>query len=277
MRLTLTVNPTPTLPQYESAIEFMEGFVKAWSSFDPDELLPYYSKDVRAYDSGAYHVSYPYATVENFVSSYVKNGNIIIELTSFFIADDGHFSASIGMWSEKRRNEYASVPIMSMFEIQEGQVIWEYDYYAGSMSEAYPLPEIPISASQHTLSENESAQIKTSLLNWEAAFNKKDLNTLSTFYSERASCINMIAPEWVVQTKTQMLDNLDDKFSGNNFNVLLEDFFISANGQYVAVQGEFQLVDETPQPIIMLIEIKNGEIVRQYLYLDDPIYYEIFE
>ena len=274
---TQNVMPTPTLQQYESAIAFMEGFVMAWASLDPDELLPYYSEDVKAYDSSAYHVTYTYVTVKDFVSGHDKNSNMIFELTSFFIADDGRFSASTGMMSIKHRDGWASVPTMSMFEIHDGQVIWEYDYYAGSMSETYPLPEIPLSASQHTLTEDESAQIKSILMNWEAAFNNFDLETLSTFYSDQASCINMIAPEWVVQPKDQMLDNFEDKFSDDKLGMILQDFFISANGQYVAVQGEFQLIDETPQPIIMLLELKNGEIIQQYLYLDDPVYYVIFD
>jgi ketosteroid isomerase-like protein len=272
-----TVEITPTLQQYESEIEFMKGFGNAWSSQNPDELLPYYSKDVKAFDAGSYHVTYTYTIIENVVSTHVKNGDFYFELNSFFITDNGNFSAFIGTFLEKNGNGYTSIPAMSMLEILDGQVIWEYDYYAGSFSETYPLPEIPISASKHTLSEEESANIKSNLMNWKLAFNNYDLDTLSTFYSDQASCINMIAPEWVVQTKSQMLDNLDEKFSDENLSVIIEDFFVSANGQYAAVQGEVKLIDETPQPIIMLLEIKDGEIIQQYLYLDDPVYYEIFE
>lgn len=270
---TATLRPTPTLQQYDDVIQYMEDFGKAWASRNPDEILPYYSENVSVFDSGSYHVNMGYAIVRDVVSTFVKSGRLLFEMDSFFITEDGRFSAFIGTLSFKQGDGYLTVPAMSIFEIQEGQMIWEYDYAGGSLSETYLLPEVPISASKHTLTEEESINLNSILLNWKEAFDHKDINTLSAYYSDQALCIHMIAPDWLVQTKSQMLESLNDKFSNNNFNVIIENYYISANGQYTAVQGEYQLPDEKPQPIIFLLEIIDGKIINQYVYLDNPIYY----
>ncbi len=56
----------------------------------------------------------------------------------------------------------------------------------------------------------------------------------------------------------------------------LEDTFISTNGQFAVVQGLFQLGDREPRPFIMLIEIKDGKIVNQHLFIDHKLYYDQF-
>lgn len=257
-----------------TAIQFMEGFCAAWASQNPDQLLPYYSKAVEAFDAEDYGTTYHYSTVNHALSTYFKNGDFYVITNSFFITDDGHYSAVIGIFFEKDGDKYNSVPAMSLLEINGSQVIWEYDYYAGCISKKYPLPEIHISASETSVSENEITNLKSKLSNWVSANNGKDLDSISSYYAENASCITMIRPDWLVQTRSQMLNNLEKKFADENFNTFLENVFISPNGQYAAVQGEYKIDDKQPQPIIMLLEIENKVIVRQYLYVKNPIYEE---
>ena len=86
----------------------------------------------------------------------------------------------------------------------------------------------------------------------------------------------MADPEWVIQTKNQLLSHLGEAFADKTVTATLGDTFVSANGQYVAVQGELLIADKHPQPFIMLLEIENGKIIMQYIFLSNQLYYEFF-
>ena len=185
--------------------------------------------------------------------------------------------ALIGNWLELHNGNYTSVPSMSLLEIDDGQVVWEYDYYAGGMSENYPMPGIPLAASEVLASEDEIAQIKDMLSSWVSANNEQDIESIETFYAENASSLIMCKPEWIVQNKSQMKINFAERFADETLTMTLVDTFVSANGQYAVVQGELEIVDKQPQPFVMLIEIEGGKIVKQYIYLNHKLYCEEFK
>ncbi len=122
-------------------------------------------------------------------------------MTSFLVTEDGHFAALFGLWYTRHGDEYTAVPSMSLVEIENGLVVWEYDYYAAGMSEIYALPEIPLAASEVSISETEMAAIKDMLSSWVSAYNDRDVQSIASFYGEDASNFIMSKPEWIVQTK----------------------------------------------------------------------------
>ncbi len=271
-----SITPTEILLENDTSIELVEKFGAGWASQDPDLLLPLYSKDVEALDAGSFGITYHYSTVA-FALSLLEKGEFYFDMTSYFVTNDGRYAALIGNWFELHNGEYTFVPALSLLGIDDGQVVWEYDYYAGENNENYPIQEIPLTASEVRISEEKIAQIEDILSNWVLANNEQDLESIATFYADDSSSVAMCIPEWIVQTKNQMSNNLGEQFADETLSMTLGDTFVSANGQYAAVQGVLEIVDVKPQPFVMLIEIEDGKIIKQNIYLNHKLYCEKFK
>jgi hypothetical protein len=152
-------------------------------------------------------------------------------------------------------------------EIDEGQIVWEYDYYGGAWSDIYPLPEIPSTTSQLTASSSQViAETKVMLTDWEAAYNNKDAQAFISFYSDQATCTDIIRPEWHVFTKNQLLEATVSRFNNEQLNSRLGNFFVSKDGHYAAVQGLYG-----KKPMVILLKIDNAKIVEQFVYINSSL------
>jgi hypothetical protein len=136
------------------------------------------------------------------------------------------------------------------------------------LSDEFALPEIPASASQPDASKQVITKTKTLLADWEAAYNHENAQDVISYYADQASFTYITGPQWVVFTKDQLLDDLMTGFSSEHFNFQLDKFYLSSDGHFAAVQGVYadEFIDESP--MITLVEIENGEIVEQYVYID---------
>jgi ketosteroid isomerase-like protein len=68
-------------------------------------------------------------------------------------------------------------------------------------------------------------------------------------------------------------EDLISKFSDEKFKSKLNRFFVSADGHFAAVQGIYDDAKTMSTPMVILIEVKDGKIIKQYDYL---VYVEIF-
>jgi len=93
-----------------------------------------------------------------------------------------------------------------------------------------------------------------------------------SFYADQARYTQVIAPEWRVFTKDTQIQDVTSKFNSEKFNSKLKNFFVSADGHYVAVQGIYDDAKADEIQMVILLEVKNGKIIEQYdylVYIDD--------
>lgn len=272
---TSTQTPSPTPKPTSHLFEGMTNFVirvgDAWASQDPDEIVPLYSEDIKAFDASSYEEVVEYPEVVQVINNYFRNGKFVWDITSFFIADDYRIAGLVGTFKIRSFDEYTTLPAFSLNEIKNDQIIWEFDYYGSAMSDIYTIPEIPISASLDTASEEEIEKTKLMITEWENAYNNEDINAFLSFYSDQATCSYLISPEWIVLTKNQMLDDLNDKFTNERLRSEYQDFFLSENGQFAAIQGVYEVLHNATEPIIILLEIKGFKIIREYVFLENRL------
>ena len=77
----------------------------------------------------------------------------------------------------------------------------------------------------------------------------------------------MIAPEWSVLTKGAFSEFVTDRFGRPTFQSTLKDFFISPDGRFAAVQGTYDDEGVSEKPMVILLELQDGKILREYDYL----------
>jgi lysophospholipase L1-like esterase/ketosteroid isomerase-like protein len=246
-------------------VDLVQAFATAWGSQDPDQVMPFYSNDIEAYDASMYGQVFDYSEVESVLTGDpYQRDRFVWEMDSFFVSDDGRFAALIGTFKDGN----TITPCMSLVEFKDNQIVWEYDYYGGALSDEFALPEIPASASQLAASKQVITETKTMLSDWEAAYNHENAQDVISYYADQASFTYITGPQWVVFTKDQLLDDLMNGFSSEHFSFQLDKFYLSSDGHFAAVQGIYadEFINESP--MITLLEIENGEIVEQYVYID---------
>ena len=253
-------------PVYKTG-ELLKGFASAWSDRDGDKLLSYYSKSVKSYDATSQGLYYDYTAIASVLHWDIPNGVFDVKILSFFVSDDGRFAATVGTFGELKGTEYDSIPYVSLLEISEGQIVWAYDYYGGILSDVHPLQEIPESANKPASSGKVIAETRMTITDWEAAYNNQDAQTLISLYADRATCTDVVGPEWRVLTKDSLLQDLEDQFQSEEFASSLDNFFVSANGRFAAVQGVYADANVTKRPMVILLEVDKGKVVEQYNYL----------
>ena len=245
----------------------MKGFTAAWNDLDPDNLLSFYAKDVKSLDATAYGMVFSYTMISDVLHSIASSHAFAVSLPYFFVSEDGRHAAAVGTFSELQLSgEYEPVPYVSLIEIDQGKIVWVFDYYGGVVSSLYPPQEIPASA--NLLASRESIKAaRTALSGWESAYNDRDSKSFVSFYADGADGYQVIGPEWRQLSKSTFSQDLGVKFSSQDFTSKLADFFISADGNFAAVQGTYGDAEISERPMVVILELKGGKIIQEYDYM----------
>jgi hypothetical protein len=264
----ISLPPTPTVDPILETEKLMKGFAAAWAAHASDELLSYYSQNVKSYDATAYGQISNYSEINHVLHGAYLNGAFDVKIVSFFVSEDGRFAATVGTFAEKDSSgRFFPKPYVSLLKVDQSKIVWVYDYYGGSASKIFPPQEIPDTANQPASSTQIVPETKTIVTEWEKAYNGKDSQAFISFYADEAKYIQVIAPEWHVFTKDKLSQEMTSKFRSENFDSKLNDFFISADGHFVAVQGIYTDAKASEMPMVILMKIENGKITEQYDYL----------
>lgn len=264
----LPPTPTRTRRPILATDKLIEGFAAAWAAHNPDELISYYSEDVKSYDATSGGVYYDYLTINDVLHHDYVNGAFDVRISSFFVSDDDRFAATVGTFAQKDSSgKMLTIPYVSLLEISAGQIVWVYDYYGGSSSKALPLQTIPASANQPAASIQVLNGARAMITDWETAYNSKDTQVFMSFYADQAKYTQVIDPDWLVFSKDMLLTDITSKFSSEKFLSRLENFFISKDGRFVAVQGSYDDAKTMDTPLVILLVVENGKIMEQWDYL----------
>jgi ketosteroid isomerase-like protein len=263
--------PTPSVP---GTVKLVKGFAAAWDAGDADQLLSYYSQDVKSYDATSGGVFYGYSTVDDVLHHDWINGSFIVNIASFFVSHDGRFAATVGTFSQKDSSgQVVPTPYVSLVEVSGKKLVWIYDYYGGVSAKGLPLQKIPASASQPDPSNQVVIGTRALVTAWEAAYNGKDSAAFLSSYADAAKVTQVISPEWRIFTKNTLEQEITSQFASVKFVSQLSDFFVSADGHFVAVQGTYDDAKTMDTPMVIILEVKDGKIVEEYDYM---VYKEVF-
>jgi ketosteroid isomerase-like protein len=264
---------------------FMTTWNSAWSAKrDRDALSSLYSDDVMYYDTTVGVITKSDMDAMGKDPSWWKSFRL--KLKSFFVSPDGRFAAILGRIAI--RDDAGNLPwqpAASVHAFANDKIVWEYDYYGGEPSKSKQTePMLTISRSAAAAGSPAAkaavAASTATIQRWLVAFNGRDATTFLSFYAEKARYVDVVSPRWRVMSKSQLAADVASRFPTSEFASKLEPepespmdagFFVSADGRLAAVQGTY--ADETAggslvdQPMLVILELKDGEIVRQYDYM----------
>jgi ketosteroid isomerase-like protein len=260
--------PTPTIEPVQAARELIQEFATAWAGDDPDELLDFYSVDVKSYDATAYGLVFDHSTIDHVLHGDWLNGYFKVNIVSFFVSVSGSFAATIGTFASRNSSGgYEPLPYVSLVEVNQGRIVEVHDYYGGSMSAMLPLQSLPESASQPAASGQIVDETSTAVTAWEAAVNSLDIQAYLLSYADKVKITRVIKPDWQVLTKDLMTQDVTIRFNSPGFAPHLQDFFVSSDGRYVAVQGIYNDANVSDLSMVILLEVEDGKIVEEYDYI----------
>jgi ketosteroid isomerase-like protein len=288
---SITASPTTTPPAASDPAQVArtESVVKAitatwnnaWSANrDRDGLSSFYADDVMYYD----------ATIDGVITKSDMDAmgqdptwwkSFQLKLKSSFVSPDGRFAATLGMIA--LRNDAGKLPwqpAASVMTIANGKVVWEYDYYGGEpgkSGQTEPMLTLPRGAAAPKTAGAQAriAGASATIKRWVAAFNDRDVATFLSCYADNASYVDVVSPRWRVMNKDRLAANVTSLFPMSEFSSRLQPepgspmdsgFFVSADGRFAAVQGTY-IDAQTQEPMLVILELKAGEIVRQYNYI----------
>jgi ketosteroid isomerase-like protein len=263
---------TPTLPQATltpssvpvSEIEVLvKDFIAAVTAHDSEKIVSFYSQDIEAYDATETYAN-NFSTVSYFYRDMYKNGPFDFKMTSFFITPDGRFAVAVGTFTGPGdSSNLVTQPAVNLFQFKDSKIIWEYDYYGGGTGGPLPVQSIPASANQNVGGLDLT---RTGIAHWEAAYNNRDAEIFLGMYAEQAEIIEVVNPKWKIFQKSDYEKEVNINFSRPQFASRLDHFYISANGRFAAIQGTFQDQNVPERPMVIMVEVENGKIIKQYTY-----------
>jgi hypothetical protein len=204
-----------------------------------------------------------------------------LTLTSSFVSSDGRFAATLGRIALRDKSGGLPwQPAASVLALEDDKVAWEYDYYGGKPGQSKqvePMLTIPpgVAAAGSTEAQAAVADATATVKQWLAAFNGRDVTTFLSFYSDGARYVDVVSPRWRIMTKRQLANVIASRFPVTEFrselepsteSALVSSFFVSADGRFAAVQGTYADA-RTQQPMLAVLELKDGAIVRQYNFM----------
>ena len=163
--------------------------------------------------------------------------------------------------------------------------MWECDYYGGEpgmAGQTTPMLAIPSGgvAPGSPAAKSAVAEATATIGKWLSAFNGRDATTFLSFYADKARYVDVVSPRWRAMTKSQLAADIASRFPRSAFAAKLEPepgspagaaYFVAADGRFAAVQGTYadeaaggRLVD---QPMLVILELRAGQIIRQYNFV----------
>jgi hypothetical protein len=257
----------------------VERLAAGWSAEDPDVLSPLFADEVQGYDANMPGWSWDKQDGETMLRDPKWWENFDIEMGgAFFVSADGRFAASAGKFSSNAPG-LERVLGASIYEIKNEQVVWDYDYYGGSVSQTEPMPAFPTGTIKPGSSEAKTAiaAATATLKQWVAAYNSRNAEAFLASYADNAKHMDVVSPDWRVMTKSELAADVASHFPRADFKSRLEpspsaalspladSFFVSADGRFAAAQGSYKDVGvSVAAPMLVILELQGGKIVKQY-------------
>lgn len=196
---------------------------------------------------------------------------------SYFVADDGRFAVFSSQFISSS-DASGLVPIAALYALDDQQLVYAYDYYSGAMSLTQPPPvirsiKIPSNVKTVDLIDQSTQTVE----NWFHAYNERNPAAYLACYSENAQHIELVRPDWRVLTKEALAIDIAARFSSAAFTAHLaapygspleKGYFVSADGHYAAAQGQYEDAGIDVVPMLVVLELADGQIIREYLYMD---------
>jgi ketosteroid isomerase-like protein len=254
--------PSPAI----KTVELVRGFLAAYDARDAEKLITYYSQDARAYDAGFPETAYYFSDIENVFRYNFAQGGFSFTNISFFTSDDGNFAALLGIYSEGNIVDAEhSNPSIILLQFKEGKITWEFDGYGGKGDGPLPPMTIPESANQPA-SARIVDQTKAAIEKWKTAHNSRNAQEFLSLYTEQVEYKDIISPAWRALTRKTLEEEVNANFNDRQYQSQLESFFVSPNGRFAAARGTYQDQKTPSIPMIVILEIENGMIIKQYNY-----------
>jgi hypothetical protein len=204
--------------------------------------------------------------------------SIKIHEGSAVVSQDGMFAASVSRM-DFMMGKIGNVPNINIVALKNGKIEYAYDYYGMVMSETEPLPVF-----ETRMIEPDSKEAKMNIdqttktvKQWQKAYNEKNSVDYLSCYADNLKFVDFIKPDWQIISKEELGKDLSEKFSRSEFlskfgppmkSPIPDGFFISPDGHYAVVQGTYEDKGKiTARPMAVILEIKDGEIVKQYNFM----------
>ena len=260
-----------------SAESVMDRLAKAWLDEDGDAFLSLISDESVVYDARQLGLTSDAKAIRAMLANPDWWNHFDIGPGSYFVADDGRFaiylSTFFSVWDAS-----GLVPIAALYALDDQQLVYVYDYYGGAMSLTQPLPAI---RSRKSLSNAATVELidqsKQTVENWFRAYNERDPAAYLACYSDHAQHIELVRPDWRVLTKEALAIDIAARFPSAAFTAYLaapygspleDGYFVSADGHYAAAQGQYEDAGIDVVPMLVVLELTDGQIIREYLYMD---------
>jgi ketosteroid isomerase-like protein len=123
----------PTPPSEGKTIQsLVTTYASAYRAKDAAAYLSLFSKDADYFDYGV-QVHKKIRQLKEELRHSFQREEFRLEINSFFVSSDGRFAALMGTYTDTERSgRRISVPIVSILELHNGEIIKESLYYDGS-------------------------------------------------------------------------------------------------------------------------------------------------
>jgi len=262
----------------KAAETFMEKYTAVWVNEDTKNMMTMYDDDFVGYDalSPGWTYNYEYAVKMNNDPSYWAS--VKVHQGSFVVSQDGMFAAGVTRM-DFMMNKIGDVPNIHIVAIKNGEVVYAYDYYGMVMSKIETLPVFESRTIEPGSDEaKKNIDLATKIVKqWQKAYNEKNSVGYLSCYAEDLKYVDLVMPDWRVMTKDELGKDIAAKFSRTEFvsklgppmkSPIPDGFFISPDGHYAVSQGTYEDKGKiTARPMAVLLEIKDGKIVKQYNFM----------
>lgn len=263
---TAESSPTPGIQDtLASTAPFFEEYVAAFTAHDADRIVACYSPEVEVYDATE-NWDHGYEVVDKVFHDYF--GKMVdFSIHSWFITPDGRIAVTSGISYSKKNEQFVpSQASLSVFGITNGLITYEFDYYSGRTELPLPLQEFSTPPNQSALEED--LQAVTGLASqWQAAFNSRDLETFLSFYSPEMLATNAVEFKWKDSDLSGFSEEITALFADPAYQQTMDVLHVSSDARFVAVQATYTDDKWNEIPMLVVLEIKDGKIIRQVNYL----------
>jgi len=261
-----------------TAESVMDRVVKAWHDEDGALFLTLTADDLVIYDARQIGFTTSAKDAASMVQRAEWWNQIEMSPGAYFVAQDGRFAVFVSTLF-MASDTPCLYPVAALYAIKNGKLNYIYDYYGGIMSLTQPQPAIrsrklnPRSVETRAIVDESTALVET----WLKAYNQRDEKTYLACYADDAQQVKMIRPNWRVLSKSELAVDVTARFRRTDFLAKLEPpyaspldqgFFVSADGRYAAAQGQYSDFGTDPVPMLIILELANGQIIREYTYMD---------
>jgi len=263
----------------EKTESLMKILAEAWHTENGTLMGPLYSDVVIGFDAIETQTSgwfFNKASADSMRNDPKFWANFDIGELTYFVSQDGKFGAFATIFDFTPI--YRGVlPASEMNAWVDGKIVFSYDYYGGTVSTTEKIPVYPQRSldPESTLAKENVAASFELVTKWQKAYNGRKLTDYMSCYSATAKYIDMARTDWRILSKDQLAQDSEAHFAKATFKSKLQasykspipnGFFVSADGHYAAAQGDY--IDEgfKSTPMMVVLEIEDGLIIRQYNY-----------